>query len=160
LFAALSSPSESTALPAAIDRLTPFQEVLADYRTQGLSLRAHPISFLREQLDKRRCVPHARLSTLKTGRWTRIGGIVLLRQRPGTAKGITFATLEDETGVANIVIHPAIWQRYRDVARASKAWIVEGRLEVQGKIVHLVAARLIDLTSELGEIALKSRDFQ
>jgi error-prone DNA polymerase len=160
LFAGLEEPEsrEPPALP-----LSPFEEVLADYRTAGFSLRAHPISFLRPELQRRKCLSSAELGKLgerQNNTLVRTAGLVLLRQRPSTAKGITFVTLEDETGVINLVLHAGVWQRYREVARAARAWLVDGRLEAHGKIVHVVAARLVDLTADLRNIAAKSRDFQ
>jgi error-prone DNA polymerase len=90
---------------------------------------------------------------------------VLLRQRPGTAKGITFVTLEDETGVSNLIIHAAVWQKYRDVCRSARVWIVDGVLERQGPVIHVVAKRLVDFTpsvgtNDAGEINAASRDFR
>jgi len=82
-----------------------------------------------------------------------------LRQRPGTARGITFVTLEDETGLANLVIKPPIWDRFYPIARRSPAWIAHGRLERKEGVIHLVASRLEDLSSRLGELRTKSRDF-
>jgi error-prone DNA polymerase len=145
--------------------LSPFEEVLADYRTTGLSLRAHPISFVRPELDRRKCIPSAGLAKENDGVMVRTAGLVLLRQRPSTAKGITFVTLEDETGVANIIIHAATWQRFRDVCRSARVWIVDGKLERQGRVIHVVASRLVDFTSSVGtgdagEINAASRDFR
>ena len=84
---------------------------------------------------------------------------MILRQRPGTAKGITFATIEDETGLANLVIRPDIWARYYQVARRSAAWIAHGCLENKEGVIHLVVNRLEDLSHLLGELKTKSRDF-
>jgi len=151
---------EQPIAPAAIGRLSPFEEVLADYRSQGMSLRAHPISFIRPELDRRKCEPASRLRELNDGLFVRVGGLVLLRQRPSTARGITFVTLEDETGVINLILHAAIWQKHRDVAGAAKVWLVDGQLQRQGIVVHVVAARLADFTAELGGIKAESRDFR
>lgn len=160
LFAELSAAEEPVAAPSLPPALSPLEEVLADYRSAGFSLRAHPVSFLREQLRRRQCLSAAELAEHKHGELVRTAGLVLLRQRPGTAKGITFVTLEDETGVINLVLHAAVWQRNREVARAAKVWLVDGRLEKKEQIVHVVAARLVDLTSNLSDIAQRSRDFQ
>jgi error-prone DNA polymerase len=158
LFAAISEPSQP--IPAALGSLTPFEEVLADYRTQALTLRAHPISFVRTELDRRNCEPAKRLRELNDGLMVRVAGLVLLRQRPSTARGITFVTLEDETGVANLILYPHIWQKYRQVARAAKVWLVDGQLQRQGVVTHVVAFRLVDFTAELGKIKAESRDFR
>ena len=86
--------------------MTPAEEVLADYRTTGLSLLAHPLQFLRGELEKLRVIPASGLKTWPNGKWVRVAGLVLVRQRPSTAKGITFVTLEDETSTANLIIRP------------------------------------------------------
>ncbi len=148
------------AVPTALAKLTPFEEVLADYRTTGLSLRAHPISFLRDELDRRKCVTAQGLGELADGLFVRTAGLVLLRQRPGTATGITFVTLEDETGVINLVVYADVWQRFRDVARAAKIWLVDGRLQREGRITHVVAARLIDFSAAVDTVRFPSRDFR
>ena len=160
LFAELNAGEEPAVAASLPPALTPLEEVLADYRSAGFSLRAHPVAFLREQLRGRQSLSAADLAEHKHGELVRTAGLVLLRQRPSTAKGITFVTLEDETGVINLVLHAAVWQRYREVARAAKVWLVDGRLEKKEQIVHVVAARLVDLTSNLRDIAQRSRDFQ
>src|SRR5206468_1443381 len=95
-----------------LPELSPLAEVAADYRTVGLSLRAHPVGFVRPLLETLRAVPASRLADLPHGRRVKVAGLVLLRQRPGSAKGITFVTLEDETGHVNLVIRPDVWERY------------------------------------------------
>ena len=90
----------------------------------------------------------------------RVAGLVILRQRPSTAKGITFVTLEDETGIANLVLHTHIWQRYYQIARRSQAWIVHGRLECKNSVIHVVVRRLEDMSSRLERLTIKSRDFR
>jgi error-prone DNA polymerase len=135
------------------------EQVFADYRTSGLSLKAHPIQFFREHLNKMRVTPAGELDQTRDGRHLRVAGIVLLRQRPGTAKGITFATIEDETGLANLVIRPQIWERYYAVARRSAAWVAHGCLENKEGVIHLVVNRLEDLSHLLGGLKTASRDF-
>jgi error-prone DNA polymerase len=147
--------------PAAahLPPMPPLEQVFADYRTAGLSLKAHPLSFFREQLDALRVIPAGNLNSINSGRHVRIAGIVLVRQRPGTARGITFVTLEDESGQANLVIRPNIWERYYPVARRSPAWIAHGVLESHDSVIHLVVSRLEDLSARLGDLKLQSRDF-
>ena len=135
------------------------EQVFADYRTAGLSLKGHPVAFFREQLNALRVTLAGELDRIHDGRHLRVAGIVLLRQRPGTARGITFVTLEDETGVANLVIKPPIWDRYYSIARRSPAWIAHGCLENREGVIHLVVSRLEDLSARLGELRIKSRDF-
>ncbi len=147
------------AIPDALTPMMPVEEVFADYDTTGLSLRAHPVSFVRNQLDRLRVTSAAGLKELADGRFVRVAGIVLLRQRPGTAKGITFVTLEDETGSMNLVLKPEIWQKFHQVARRSNAWLAHGVLENREGIVHIVVGRLEDLTTQVGGLVLRSRDF-
>ena len=136
------------------------EEVLADYRTAGLSLRAHPMQFLRQRLAERGVQAAKSLATLPNGRPVRVAGIVLVRQRPGTAKGITFVTLEDETGTANLIIRPAVWKRFREAAHASTLMLAEGPLQHQGQVIHVLAARLEDLSPWLQQLGGQSRDFR
>ncbi len=156
LFAGLDEDEPAAVLPP----MPPFEQVLADYRTAGLSLKSHPIAFVREQLNKQHVVRAMDLKAVANGRRIRVAGIVLMRQRPGTAKGITFVTLEDETGAANLVIRPAIWDRYYSVARCSAAWIAHGVLESRESVIHLVVNRLEDLSARLGNLTAPSRDFR
>ena len=115
--------------PPVLPALSLEQQVVADYQSTGMSLKAHPLSFYRPQLDALKVATSRQLEKLRNGRMTRVAGLVLLRQRPSTAKGITFVTLEDETGTANLVVHQAIWERYYAVARRSPAWLAFGRVE-------------------------------
>jgi error-prone DNA polymerase len=143
-----------------LPRLAIQQEVLADYRTSGLSLRAHPMSFQRERLTKLGVVPAERLSSHPANRTVRVAGVVLVRQRPGTAKGITFVTLEDETGVANLIIRPDVWQRFHRVSRTAAAMIAMGRLQRHGRVIHVLVSRLEDLGESVRGLKSQSRDFQ
>jgi error-prone DNA polymerase len=146
--------------PAPLPPMPLVEQVFADYRTSGMSLKAHPIGFFRDQLNQLRVTPAGDLDQMHDGRHLRVAGLVLLRQRPGTAKGITFVTLEDETGLVNLVIRPNIWERYYKIARTSPAWIAHGCLENREGVVHLVANRLQDLSHLLGNLKTHSRDFQ
>jgi error-prone DNA polymerase len=129
---------------------------VADYRTAGLSLKAHPISFYRAQLDALRIVPAAALTQIDNGRFVRVAGLVLLRQRPSTAKGITFVTLEDETGQVNLIVRLNIWERYYKVARTAPAFIAHGRLQKYQAIIHVLVSKLENLAVA---VQPKSRDF-
>jgi error-prone DNA polymerase len=140
--------------------MTPVQEVVADYQSAGLSLRGHPLVFLRPQLDRRRVVRSVDLRLLETERKYSVAGLVLLRQRPSTAKGITFMTLEDETGTTNLLVHVNVWERFRSIARRASALIAQGILQRQHEVIHLVVDRLEDLTEVLGQYHNSSRDFR
>ena len=130
------------------------EHVVADYQTLRLSLKAHPVSFLREAYDKRGFVTAAEM---RPGRPIMVAGLVLVRQRPGSAKGVCFLTLEDETGVANVVVWPKVMEEYRRIVMASRLMHVRGRVQrsQDGEVVHLVAEHLIDAT---GDLALLSED--
>ena len=112
-------------LPAA----SPLSEVVADYRATGLSLRDHPMKFLRPTLEKLRVAKASDLAILPVDRRVKVAGLTLMRQRPGTASGITFVTLEDETGFANLIVRPEVWERYHQAARTATALLAHGRLQ-------------------------------
>ncbi len=135
-------------------------EVFADYCTAGLSLKAHPVSFFRQQLNRLNVVQAAKLASLKDGRFVRVGGLVLVRQRPGTAKGITFVTLEDETGVANLIIRMDVWEKFYTVARTAQAFIASGRLQNQQGVIHVLVSRLENMNEAMNQLRSTSRDFQ
>jgi error-prone DNA polymerase len=150
--------------PPILPAMQPYEQVVADYRTVGLSLRAHPISFYREQLDRLGITPANRLVELTNDTPVRVAGLVILRQRPGTAKGITFVTLEDETGSMNLVVHQHMWDRYYRVARRAPAWIAHGHIQTAPQsevpIIHVVVTRLEALAEQLTHLDVKSRDFR
>ncbi len=156
LFASVETESVAEALP----ELSPFEQIVADYRTVGLSLKGHPMKFFRQRLDQLRATPADRLSELSHGCRVTVAGLILLRQRPSTAKGITFCTMEDETGIANLVVYPRTWEQYYTVVRRSQAWCVDGTLEHKDGVIHVVARHVEDLAGKLGEIRMRSRDFR
>ena len=158
----LPSPPSAFPLPPSAFPLPPMsaaEEVLADYRSMGLSLRAHPLEFLRAELDGMGVVPAARLASWPENKPVRVAGIVLVRQRPGTAKGITFVTLEDETGQANLIIRPGVWKRWRQAALGATLLLAQGRLQRQGQIIHVLVTKLEDLSDRLKALVSQSRDF-
>jgi error-prone DNA polymerase len=142
-----------------LPKMSPAEEVLADYRTTGLSLSAHPMQFLREYLNRQGVVPAEKLTVLPNGRPVRVAGIVLVRQRPGTAKGITFVTLEDETGQANLIVRPDVWKRWRSAALGATILQANGRLQRHGMVIHVLTTKLINLTDQLKQLVTRSRNF-
>ena len=104
--------------------------------------------------------PAADLAVLHNGGPVRVAGIVLVRQRPGTAKGITFVTLEDETGQANLIIRPDVWTRFRPAARGATLMLVHGRLQREGRVIHVLVTKIVDLSARLRELGSQSRDFR
>ncbi|MEW4564485.1 error-prone DNA polymerase [Bremerella sp. JC770] len=157
LFDCLEDTSEPSAM---LPVMAPEEEVYADYRSTGLSLRAHPIAFQRERLNRLRVVPADKLTSVPNNTPVWVAGIVLLRQRPSTAKGITFVTLEDETGTMNLVVHQKTWERFRQITRHSQAWIAQGKLEAKDSVIHVIVRRLEDMTQRLAKLNIKSRDFR
>ena len=147
-------------MPDELLPMTPLPEVYADYHTTGLSLKPHPMSFARRELEKKKVVTASQLTSLRDGRHVRVAGLVLMRQRPSTAKGITFVTLEDETGTINLVLFQAVWEHFFQVARISNAWLVDGKLENKKGVIHVIAGRLTDLSEEVEGLAMRSRDFR
>ncbi len=136
--------------------LTPMrlgEHIVEDYRSLRLSLKAHPLSLLRERLTARRITPNAQLMQMKDGARVSVAGLVLVRQRPGTAKGVIFATLEDETGIANIVVWSHVFERFRRTVLAARLLMVRGRLQKQGLVIHVVADDMADLSGELNLLA-------
>ena len=122
------------------------REVAEDYRTTRLSLKAHPCSFFRGELAALGAVPASGLKHLRNGRSISVGGLVLVRQRPGTSKGVVFMTLEDETGIANIVVWKDVFEANRRLVMGGSFIVVHGQLQIEGEVIHLVAKRFTDLT--------------
>ncbi len=137
-------------------------KVRYDYAATGLSLKAHPISFLRGRLDAMKVTPARGLSDPRAcphGRRVVVAGLVLVRQRPGTASGIVFYTLEDETGIANLIVRPDVFERYRSVGKTSASLCAWGRVERQGEVVHVLVARLASLDMLNAGVEVRPRDF-
>jgi error-prone DNA polymerase len=130
------------------------EHVAEDYRTTSLSLKAHPVSFFRPELDAggvtRACDLQG--ARFRTGRRVAVAGLVLIRQRPGTAKGVTFVTLEDETGVTNLVIWQNVFQAQRKTWMTASFLRVQGRLQKENGVTHIVAERVEDLSADLGRL--------
>jgi error-prone DNA polymerase len=129
------------------------EEVVNDYRFLRLSLRAHPAQFLRGDLAAKRILTNDTLRTRKSGSRVSISGLVTCRQRPGSAKGVVFLTIEDETSVANIVVWPAMMERFRPVVLGARYIAITGKMQQEAGVIHVVAERLEDLTYLLVRLA-------
>ncbi|TXI02858.1 MAG: DNA polymerase-like protein [Rhizobium sp.] len=140
----------------ALKPMTSGGEVVEDYSHVGLTLRAHPLTFLRDDLKRRRIVTCEDAMNARDGKWLEAAGLVLVRQRPGSAKGVIFITIEDETGHANLVVWVKTFEKYRRVVLSAGMIGVYGKIQRDGEVVHLIAHRLTDLTSELASVG--SRD--
>ncbi len=137
--------------PVTLTRLTQGREVVEDYRATQLSLRAHPLHFLRPRLDDQRVTRCVDLGT-RDGKPVEVAGIILVRQRPGSAKGVLFITIEDETGVANGILWPDRFEAQRRVVMSSAMVSLKGRVQVEGTVVHVIVDRVTDLTAMLRQV--------
>ena len=142
-------PEADVALP----RMSLGEEVAEDYATIRMSLKQHPLALLRADFAASGAVPAARLSALNDGARVSVAGLALVRQRPGTASGVIFITLEDETGIANLVVWPKTFERYRREVMAARLLQVTGRLQREGMVIHVIAQRLEDHTERLRALA-------
>jgi error-prone DNA polymerase len=129
------------------------EEVTHDYAALRLSLKTHPLALLRDELDAARAVPAERLVHTRDGTKVTVAGLALVRQRPGTASGVIFITLEDETGVANLVVWPKVFERFRRVVMVARLIRVTGRLQREGIVTHVIADHLEDMTHRLRALA-------
>lgn len=155
LFAGLSRREPDPEIPEE----KPYQALQADYRAVGLSVDKHPLSFFREGLKDRNAVEIGSLTSLASGRRVRIGGLVSNRQKPGTANGVTFMTLEDETGMVNAIIWPKVWAEYRKLARNTSLLGVEGTLQRQGDALSVLVQAFWAL-EKTPSLTVPSRDFR
>lgn len=144
----------------ALRQMTAGHNVVADYSHVGLTLRDHPIAFLRKELTARRIVTCAEAMNARDGRWLMTAGLVLVRQKPGSAKGVMFITIEDETGPANLVVWPSLFERRRRIVLGSSMMAINGRVQREGEVAHLVAQQLFDLSGELAELTDRDLDFK
>ena len=150
---------EADARPVSLPAPTRGEDLLADYASLGLTLGAHPLALLREHPEFQRCSRAADLARLNHGRFVRVAGLVTGRQRPSTASGVLFLTLEDETGNNNIVVWTTVLARFRGPILGGRLLLVKGVLEREGSVIHVVAGHVSDHSHRLGELRAHSRDF-
>ena len=136
------------------------QNIVADYQSTGLTLERHPICLLRRHLDRYRYVSAQQLPGVGNGQKVNVAGLVITKQRPGTASGVTFVTLEDETGQVNLVVWKQVAEHYRAALLNARLLGVAGELQIEGKVIHVIASRLVDHTNMLGDLTVRSRDFR
>ncbi len=145
LFAGL--PSEKVYEPTVdLPRMSDSEHVVHDYAATSLSLKAHPVQFVREKLEQLHITPNSRLSELRDGQPVKVAGLVLVRQRPGTAGGICFITLEDETGFANLVVFENLFEKFRKEILQSRLLMAEGKLQREGQVIHVIVQRCYNFT--------------
>ncbi|KQV73048.1 error-prone DNA polymerase [Rhizobium sp. Root1220] len=142
-----------------LPQMLPGEQVIEDYRYLSLSLKAHPVSFLREEFHKIGVTRSVDLLNMTNGKWVTIAGLVLVRQRPGSAKGVIFMTLEDETGVANAIVWPKTFEKYRAIVMGARLVKIRGKLQSQSGVIHTVVDHIEDLTSSLGLLHKEAQRF-
>jgi len=154
LFAAMGARDEGIeAVRTRLPIMPAGEEVVADYQTLRLSLKAHPMAFLRQRLAERGFLRACDLRSRKTRAMIHVAGVVLVRQQPGSAKGVCFITLEDETGVINLVIWPDLKEKQRQVVMGARLMEVRGRVEYDDEVIHVIAAHLTDASDDLARLS-------
>jgi len=146
-------PSESASEPAVqLPLISESEHVIRDYAATSLSLKKHPVIFVREKLELLHITKTADLANLEDGMAVKVAGLVLVRQRPGTAGGVCFITIEDETGVANLVVFQKLFDKYRKEILHARLLMVEGKVQIEGKVIHVIVKHCHDLTKLLGSL--------
>ncbi|MGY5809417.1 error-prone DNA polymerase [Rhizobium sp. LEGMi198b] len=143
----------------SLPEMLPGEQVIEDYRYLSLSLKAHPVSFLRADFAQLGIVQNRDLPNVPNGRMVTIAGLVLVRQRPGSAKGVIFMTLEDETGVSNAIVWPKMFEKYRAIVMGARLVKVRGRLQSESGVIHVVVDYIEDMTPALGILQREARRF-
>ena len=164
LFAAASARKVKTVPefhepPVTLRPMTAGGEMVEDYGHVGLTLRCHTVSFLRGDLYSQRMAPYAEVMQARNGCWLKTAGLVFVRQMPGSAKGVVFITIEDETGIANLVIWPKLYERQRRVILSAGMLTAHGRVQREGEVVHLVAHRVSNLSDSLASVGHRDTAF-
>ncbi|MDH3337362.1 MAG: error-prone DNA polymerase [Gammaproteobacteria bacterium] len=166
---AVAGAEKPTPLLTSLDRYeaapllrkpTEGQDIVADYQSLGLTLGRHPLHLLRHRLARYRYLQAERVPDLRSGANVRVAGLVITKQRPGTASGVTFVTLEDETGHINLIVWKQVAEDYRAALLNARLMGVQGELQIEGQVIHVIARKLIDHTDMLGNLVVTSRDFR
>ena len=145
--------------PVRIVPITAGRNVVEDYASIGLTLRQHPVAFLRGELQQRAIIPCADLATSRDGQHLVVAGLVLVRQRPGTATGVIFITIEDETGIANLVVWSSLFEKQRRIVLSASMLGCRGRVQREGDVIHVVAEQLEDLSDLLRSVGSRQQPF-
>ena len=134
-------------------------EVVQDYSSVSLSLRSHPVAFLRDELTSRRILSCSEAMATRNNHWISTAGLVLVRQMPGSAKGVMFVTIEDETGTANLIVWPKVFEQHRRIVLGASMMSIYGKLQREGEVVHLIARSMTDMTAELATVGGRDGQF-
>jgi error-prone DNA polymerase len=149
--------SETNEPAVSLPVMSKGRQVVEDYRSVGLSLRDHPVAFLRATLNERRIARCADLARWRDGARLTVAGIVLVRQRPGSARGVLFVTIEDETGHANLIVWPSVFERQRRVLLSARMLACRGKLQKEGEVIHVIADEITDLSALLRSVGDETR---
>ena len=155
LFAGLDAPEDPIALPEPAEGT----DIISDYANLGLTLRRHPLALLRETLSRKGVLQARSFNRLADQQPAHVAGLATIRQRPGSAKGTTFVTIEDETGPVNVVIWPSVFAQYRVAVTSARLLRVIGHMQRAGPVTHCVARHIVDDSALLGALSVRSRDF-
>ncbi len=152
-------PSASAAeVQVTLPLMSPSEHVVQDYASTSLSLKAHPVSFVREKLRMLHIKSTTELIDVKDGEPVKVAGLVTVRQRPGTAKGICFVTIEDETGFSNLVVFEKLFEKYRKEVLQARLLMVDGKLQREGEVVHVIVKRCYDLSKLLRGLTVADKE--
>jgi error-prone DNA polymerase len=143
---------ELTELPVELPAMQKGREVVEDYRSHGLSLRPHPLAFLRDRLNRMGIIPCADLKNAKNGQRVTVARLVMVRQRPGSAKGVMFITLEDGIDIANLVIWPSLFEKHRPIFLGAQLLVCRGKVQTESGVIHVVAEHVSDRTDLLRQV--------
>ncbi|WP_377806601.1 error-prone DNA polymerase [Azospirillum sp. A29] len=160
LFAAAGAAQEAVEPEVTLRPMSGGREVVEDYTMTGLSLRSHPVALLRQDLRGQGSITCADLARARDGRRVTVSGLVLVRQRPGSANGVLFLTLEDETGIANVIVWKKLFEQQRRIILGASMLAVKGRVQIEGEVIHLIAEQLVDQTDLLRSVGSKEMPTQ
>ncbi len=146
--------------PSPLREMTPFEETLADYRGTGLTVGPHLMAHLRPKLHAQKILSARELRAVRDGRWVRTAGVVIVRQRPATAKGMLFMTLEDETGTSNVVVYPDLFQKHRATIQTAGLLLVEGPVQKQEGVIHVRGRQFTEIDLDPNAALPPSHDFR
>lgn len=153
LFEQADAAEQGEEIQTQLPQMKLSEHVVADYQALRFSLKAHPMSFMRESLNERRIIPAQDIRKLTHNRWASTAGVILVRQRPGTAKGVVFITIEDETGVTNLIVWRKVLEQYRKIVMTAKFVEVHGQVQTEDNVMHLMVRKLVDRTHWLGTLS-------
>jgi len=143
-----------------LNQPTEGQDIVADYKSTGLTLRRHPVALLRKRFEFRRVLSAAEIMECRNDEFVQTAGLVITRQRPGSAKGVFFVTLEDETGYINLIVWDSVAMRQRRILLDATLLRVSGNIQRQGDVLHVIVTQLADWSALLGELSTTARNFR